>query len=41
MGHAAIAATLDTYRHVLPGMGNELADVMDEALADAIDEALE
>ena len=31
-GHSTIAVTLDTYSHVLPGMGDELADTMDEAL---------
>jgi integrase len=32
LGHATIAITLDTYSHVLPGMGNSTADAMDEAL---------
>ncbi len=32
LGHATIAITLDTYSHVLPGMGDELADAMDDAL---------
>lgn len=32
LGHANIAITLDTYSHVLPGMGGGLADAMDEAL---------
>ena len=32
LGHATIAVTLDTYSHVLPGMGDGLADAMDEAL---------
>lgn len=32
LGHANISITLDTYSHVLPGMGDGLADVMDEAL---------
>jgi integrase len=30
--HANIGITLDTYSHVLPGMGDGLADAMDEAL---------
>jgi hypothetical protein len=30
--HAAMAITLDTYSHVLPGMSDGLADAMDEAL---------
>jgi site-specific recombinase XerD len=33
LGHATISQTLDTYSHVLPGMGDELADAMDDALA--------
>jgi len=32
LGHANISITLDTYSHVLPGMGDGLADAMDEAL---------
>jgi integrase len=32
LGHATIAITLDTYSHVLPGMGGGTADAMDEAL---------
>ncbi len=32
LGHSTIAITLDTYSHVLPGMGDGLADAMDEAL---------
>jgi integrase len=32
LGHATIAITLDTYSHVLPGMGDGLADAMGEAL---------
>lgn len=31
LGHSTIAITLDTYSHVLPGMGDSLADTMDEA----------
>jgi integrase len=31
-GHATVAVTLDTYSHVLPGIGEGLADAMDEAL---------
>ena len=31
-GHSTIAITLDTYSHVLPGMGDGFADAMDEAL---------
>ena len=33
LGHANIAITLDTYSHVLPGMGDELADAMDNAFS--------
>jgi integrase len=32
LGHASVAITLDTYRHMLPGMGNEAADAIGEAL---------
>ena len=32
LGHANISLTLDTYSHVLPGMGDGLADAMDDAL---------
>jgi integrase len=32
LGHATIAITLDTYSHVLPGMGGGTAVAMDEAL---------
>jgi integrase len=32
LGHSTIAVTLVTYSHVLPGMGDGLADTMDEAL---------
>ena len=31
-GHASVAITLDTYSHMLPGMGSEAADAMGEAL---------
>ncbi len=32
LGHATIAITMDSYSHVLPGMGGGIADAMDEAL---------
>lgn len=32
LGHASVAITLDTYSHMLPGMGNEAADAIGEAL---------
>jgi integrase len=32
LGHATIAITLDTYSHVLPSMGEGLADAMDHAM---------
>ncbi len=32
LGHANISITFDTYSHVLPGMGDGLADAMDDAL---------
>jgi hypothetical protein len=31
--HANISITLDTYSHVLSGMGDGLADTIDEAMA--------
>ena len=31
LGHATISITLDTYSHVLPGMGDAAAGAMDEA----------
>lgn len=33
LGHASVAITLDTYSHMLPGMGGEAADAMSEALS--------
>ena len=30
--HATISITLDTYSYVLPGMGDQAANVMDKAL---------
>src|ERR671913_920933 len=32
LGHASVAITLDTYSHMLPGMGGEAAEAMDKAL---------
>ena len=32
LGHASVAITLDTYSHMLPGMGGEAADAMGGAL---------
>ncbi len=32
LGHASVAITLDTYSHMLPGMGGEAADAMRDAL---------
>jgi integrase len=32
LGHATISITLDTYSHVLPGMGDAAAGAMDEAI---------
>jgi integrase len=39
LGHATIAITLDTYSHVLPGMGDQTARAMHDALA-PIEDAL-
>jgi hypothetical protein len=32
LSHSTLAITLDTYPHVLPGMGDAAAEAMDEAL---------
>ena len=32
LGHASVNKTLDTYSHMLPGMGGEAADAIGEAL---------
>jgi integrase len=32
LGHASVSITLDTYSHMLPGMGGEAADAIGEAL---------
>jgi integrase len=32
LGHASVAITIDTYSHMLPGMGGEAVDAMGEAL---------
>jgi integrase len=32
LGHATVAITLDTYSHVLPGMGDHAATAMEDAL---------
>jgi integrase len=33
LGHANIAITLDTYSHVIPGMGDRAARAMEDALS--------
>jgi integrase len=33
LGHATIVITLDTYSHVLPGMGDQAATAMEDALS--------
>ena len=32
LGHANISITLDTYSHMLPGMGDQTAKAMEDAL---------
>jgi integrase len=32
VGHATVVVSLDTYSHVLPGMGNAVAGAMDDTL---------
>ena len=34
LGHATIAVTLDTYSHLIPGMGTHTARAMEDALTD-------
>jgi hypothetical protein len=33
-GHSSIAITLDTYSHVIPGLGDAAATAMEDALGD-------
>ena len=33
LGHASVAITLDTYSHMLPGMGGFAADAIGKALS--------
>jgi integrase len=43
LGHSSIAITLDTYSHVMPGLGNVAAEAMEDYLgldADASDDQL-
>ena len=37
LGHATVAITLDTYSHILPGMGEEAARLIDASLRAAIE----
>jgi len=39
LGHATVAITLDTYSHVMPGMGDQTARAMQDALS-SVDDAL-
>jgi integrase len=32
LGHSSIAITLDTYSHVIPGLGDAAASAMEDAL---------
>jgi len=34
LGHSSIAITLDTYSHVIPGLGEVAASAMEDALGD-------
>ena len=34
LGHASVAITLDTYSHILPGLGAAAAAALDLALAE-------
>ena len=33
LGHADISITLDTYSHVIPGLGHAAADAMEDLLS--------
>jgi integrase len=33
LGHASVAITLDTYSHTVPGMGDQTATAMEDALS--------
>jgi integrase len=33
LGHSSIAITLDTYSHVIPGLGDAAASAMEDALS--------
>ena len=33
LGHATVAITLDTYSHVIPGMGNHTARAMEDVFS--------
>jgi integrase len=33
LGHATITQTIDTYSHVLPGIGDQTANAMERALS--------
>ncbi len=33
LGHATVAITLDTYSHVVPGMGDQTAKAMEDVLS--------
>ncbi len=38
LGHATISITLDTYSHVIPGLGDAAASAMDDALEEGKEE---
>jgi integrase len=38
LGHSSIAITMDTYSHVLPGLQEEAASKINDALKEAISE---
>jgi integrase len=41
LGHSSIAITLDTYSHVIPGMGEAAARAMEDALGSCEDDSIE
>ena len=34
LGHSNVSITLDTYSHILPGMGDQVSSAIDDVLSD-------
>jgi hypothetical protein len=41
LGHSSIAITLDTYIHVIPGLGKVAASAMEDVLSDDEDDSID